>query len=211
VTAHLAAGRGISVHVLIRVTGRNRTNGVIEELGLWTGVETVTVTLGGVPRTFHGAGELLDLDPFVSAIDLNARAWSFRVSPLAPEAVDILRTYDARDGVVQAWEWFHDPDTGLPLANPVAAFAGSIVELEIPTPALGQPATATVRAVSDARRLTRELTLKRSDTALQARVPGDLFRQYNSLVGVTTPWGERERAASGGFVSERWTGGFGIG
>jgi hypothetical protein len=66
-----------------------------------------------------------------------------------------------------------------------------VMTVDLPVPALGQDAVGTVTCVSDAWRLTRGLTLKRSHEALLARTAGaDLFRQYNALVGVPVVWGE---------------------
>ena len=191
VTDLIAAGTAPLVHLVLRFGAFDRASGEAEVLDLWTGADDITAVVDGETRLLRGAGRLLDADPFTSTVDMQARAWTVRISPMAPEATDILRIYDARDGECSAWEWFFDPATGVPLAAPVPAFRGAIVELDIPTPPEGVGAVATVRAVSDQRRLTKPLTLRRSDAVLRARTGGaDGFRKSNSLAGITTPWGE---------------------
>ena len=174
----------MAVHTLIWITARNRADNGAESLGLWTGADVIET--GG--RTYYGAGALLDLDPITANLTPREVTWAFRVSPLDPAVIAAVRTYDARLAPVEVYEWFHDPDTTAPLADPVRVFRGNIFTVDMPEPAIGQDAAATITCVSDSWRLTRPLTLVRSDAALQARASGDLFRRYNAVSAVT-PWG----------------------
>lgn len=198
VAAHLASGGGIAVHALIWITARDRTTNAPVTLGIWTGADTQSITVSGVSRTYHGLGALLDLDPLSAGADLRERQWSFTVSPLHEAVISAIREYNARLAPVEVHEWHFDPLTNAPLADPVRVFRGSIMTVSMPVPALDQDATATISCVSDAWRLTRGLTLKRSDSALQARETGDDFRKYNDLVGVETWWGEKSKTTAGG-------------
>ncbi|MFE3838604.1 hypothetical protein ABNX41_16175, partial [Rhodobacteraceae bacterium PA1-206B] len=103
-----------------------------------------------------------------------------------------IRLYDPRLAPVELHEWFIDPDTMLPLADPVIDLRGHIIKALISTPEDGGAATCTITMVSAAWTLTRGLTLKRSQAALERRAPGDTFRQYGDISGaVETAWGER--------------------
>jgi len=198
IAAHLGAATGFAVAVLIWIVARNRTTGAAEALGLWTGADVQSIMVDGQARTYHGAGALLDLDPVTSSANLAERSWSFRVSPVAPEVIAAVRLYDARLAPVEVHEWHYDPATGLPLAAPVRVFRGTLMQVEFPVPALGQDASGTIRCVSDAWRLTRGLTLTRSEAALRARTGGaDGFRRYNALRNVPTAWGERLATTNG--------------
>lgn len=202
VATHLATGAGMNVHVLIWLTARDRTTGEHETFGIWTGADHQVITVEGVDRTFYGVGALLDVDPFTSSAAGTNQSWSFRVSPLHAQIVDAIRTYESRLAPVEVHEWHHNPLTNTALAPPIRAFRGTVAQVSIPTPAEGPdgaPAEtdATIQCVTDAWRLTRGLTLRRSQSALKSREPLDTFRDNNSLVGIETAWGEKSAVAAG--------------
>lgn len=204
-------------HALIWLTARDRATGAAETLGLWTGADHRVITLSGQDRTYHGVGAVLGLEDLVAAADLKVSDWSFELSSLHAQVIEAFRTYDARLAPVEVHLWDWDPLTGLPGAAPDRVFRGTIMEADLPTPPEGGTATASVRCVSDAWRLTRGLTLKRSDAALQARHPGDRFRQYAEISGaVQVAWGEKVAGQPGPYDGltarqfwERGMGGFG--
>ena len=179
-------------HALIWLTARDRATGAAETLGLWTGADHRVIALSGQDRTYHGVGAVLGLEDLVAAADLKVSDWSFELSSLHAQVIEAFRTYDARLAPVEVHLWDWDPLTGLPGAAPERVFRGTIMEADLPTPPEGGTATASVRCLSDAWRLTRGLTLKRSDAALQARHPGDRFRRHAEISGaVQVAWGEK--------------------
>lgn len=191
VAAHLAARKGLLVHALIWLQARDRVAGTVEGLGLWTGADHQLVTVGGVDRTYYGVGAVLGIDALVSQSQGNEQTWSFQVSSLHAQVVEALRVYDARLAPVELHSWYFDPLTHNPLTHPVREFRGTVMEVDLPTPPIGGEATATVTCVSDAWRLTRSLTLRRSQGALKARASGDGFRKHNTISGaVQVAWGE---------------------
>jgi len=205
VKTHLAQSSAFDVHVLIWLTARNRTTGLPESLGIWTGADHQTITVDGDSRTYYGVGALLDVEPFNSRAALEERSWSVSVSPLHAAVVEAIRTYDARLAPVEAHEWYFDPETNTAVADPIRAFRGTVMVIDMPTPELGQEAAAKIQCVSDAWRLTRGLTLKRSNEALLTRAPTDKIRQYNSLVGIETAWGESKASdGNGGANGGSW-------
>lgn len=198
VAAHLASGGGIDVQVLIWLVARDRETAAPAPIGLWTGADHQVITVDGEARTYFGVGALLDVEPFNSIATAQERTWSFSVSPLHAQIVEAVRVYEARLASVEAHEWRIDPLTNTALAPPIRAFRGTVLEINMPIPALGQDSVATISSVSDAWRLTRGLTLTRSQSALSARAEGDDIRKYNDLVGIETAWGEKTKGGDGG-------------
>ena len=199
IAAHYAAGGHADVQVLVWITARDRETGAPHSLGFWSGADHQEIEVVGALRTYYGAGALLAFEPVASVSSAQERVWSLSVSPLHDQIAEAIRLYDARLAPVEVHEWHHDPLTHLPLADPVRVVRGTLMELDIPTPPDGQESAVTLKVVSDAWRLTKGLTLKRSDEALKARSGGaDRFRRYNSLVGINVWWGERSATDAGG-------------
>lgn len=191
VLAHHAARKGRFVHVLIWIQARDRVTGAMESLGLWTGPDHQVVTINGEDRTYYGVGVVLGIDPLVSQSQGNEQTWSFQVSSLHLRVVEALRVYDARLAPVEIHSWDFDPATANPIAEPFREFRGTVMEVDLPTPPVGGEAIATVTCVPDSWRLTRSLTLRRSQGALKARASADGFRRHNTISGaVQVAWGE---------------------
>jgi len=212
VAAHLAAaGTGMHVEILVWLVARDRATGAPEPFGFWTGADHQVIAVAGEGRTYYGAGALLEVDPVTSSAAQLSRSWQFKVSQLDPTVAEAVRAYDARLAPVEVHEWHWNPETNLPLAEPVRVIRGTVMDLSVPTPPAGQQAEATVRIVTDAWRLTRGLPLMRSHEALLARTAGaDSFRRYGNLTGVPVTWGERTAAAGDLFsaaAAPAWTGG----
>jgi hypothetical protein len=199
IAAHLAARKGLLIHALLWLSVRDRATNARETIGLWTGVDAQVVTVGGVARTYYGVGSLLSIEPLVTRARLEERSWSVAVSPLNAQVIEAIRAYDARLAPAELHLWFLDPLTHEPLAEPVREFRGTVMEVDAPTPAMGGEATATISMVSDAWRLTKGLTLRRSDGALRARTGGvDGFRKYNTTPdSVEVAWGETLKTVAG--------------
>jgi hypothetical protein len=196
VAAHLAARKAMLVHVLMWITAKDRSTGAAASIGLWTGDDHQTITVGGAARTYYGAGAMLGLEPLVQRAGLEVRQHKVTVSPLSAEVVTALRTYEPRLAPVELHEWHFDPVTMTALDVPQRVFKGNLISAPITTPPEGGDATAELTLVSAAWALTRGLTLKRSDSALRARAASDAFRQYGDISGaVETAWGEKIAAA----------------
>lgn len=199
VATHLAFGAGVDVRVLVWITARDRATAEPVPFGFWTGADHQEIEVDGAARLYHGLGALLDMDPVTSSATAQEKIWSLRVSPLHPQIAEVIRTYDARLAPVEVHEWHFDPVTHLPLAPPIRAIRGTVMEVDIPVPAEGEDISATISVVTDAWRLTQGLTLTRSHEALLARTAGaDQFRRYNVVTGVRVYWGEAAPAVPGG-------------
>jgi hypothetical protein len=194
--AYLAAHTGVASRHMVHVIARNRTTGAQEALGLWQGDDHLTITMGGVNRTYFGAGALIAVEPIRAGIGLEVRMLQVGLSPLTPEVAQLLRGYDARLAPAEVHRALLSLETGQLIAEPIRVFRGWVDEVKIRTGEVSGTGEATVTLASAARGLTRALTLTRSDAEMRRRNSGDAFRRYTDIAGeVGVWWGEkRERA-----------------
>lgn len=194
---YLQSRAGVQAHALVWVSARNRATGLTETLGLWTGDEDRDFVIGGVTRSYQGAGPILGLEPVMMQTGLVVQLQELRLASLAPEVQDLILSYDTAFAPVQIHRALFDPATGALIAEPRRVWSGQIDRAPVPTPEIGGEATLAVQMTSAARALTRPLTLTKSD-AVQSLRGGDRFRRYQDVTGkVTVVWGEvRETAPS---------------
>lgn len=194
VAAHLAARRPMLVHALLWLSVRERTPArTPQNIGLWTGPDHQAISVAGQDRLYHAGGAILDLEPMVARAELEVRQYAIALSPLHAQVIEASRIHDARLAPAEIHLWYFDPATHNPLAPPVREFRGTVVDIDNPSQAEGGEAICTFTCASDAWRLTRGLTTKRSHEALLARTGGeDGFRRHNVTDGaVATAWGSR--------------------
>jgi hypothetical protein len=183
--------------VLFWITARNRISGLPEELGLWNGGYDRSFTIGGVPRTYVGAGALMQVPPLVYQAGLNVRMQRLTLSPIDATVGAMIRTYDSRLAPVEIHRATFDPVTSALVSEPHRLFKGQVDELEVVTDPSGD-VRCEVTIASSARYLTRTLTLKRSDASQQLR-SGDRFLRYADVSGeVDVYWGENRPQGGGG-------------
>jgi len=193
---YLAARTGVASRHMVHVVARNRATGAQEALGLWQGDDHLTIAIGGLNRTYYGAGALIGVEPIRAGIGLEVRMLQIALSPLTPEVAQLLRGHDARLAPAEVHRALLSLETGQPIAEPIRVFRGWVDAVQIRTPEVGGTGEATVTLASAARGLTRALTLTRSDAEMRRRNAGDAFRSYSDIAGeVEVWWGEkRERA-----------------
>lgn len=193
---YLSAHTGVASRHMVHVIGRNRDTDAQEALGLWQGDDHLTIAIGGVNRTYYGAGGLIGVEPIRAGIGLEVRMLQATLSPLTPEIALLLRGYDTRLAPAEVHRGLLSLETGQLIAEPIRVFRGWVDALKIRTGEVGGTGEATVTLASAARGLTRALTLTRSDTEMRRRNTGDRFRDYADIAGeVGVWWGEkRERA-----------------
>ena len=189
----LLAERGAVVsRWLLWVEARNRVTGLTETMGLWTGEDEQTFSIGGDDRLYHGAGGLISISDLVYEAGTNVRMQSLSLGPLTQEVELLIRGYDTRLAPAEIHVAVFDPDT-MALVDTDRRFKGWIDKAQINTPKLGGPAVCEVTCASNARAGTQTLALKKSDQSQQRR-GGDRFRRYADISGsVPVYWGE-ERA-----------------
>jgi len=197
-SAFLTSQTGMVARALVWVSARNRSTGATETMGLWTGDDHQDFTIGGVVRSYFGAGSVLALEPITMATGLDVRMQRLTLAPVAPEVETLIRGYDVRLAPVEIHRALFDPVTQALIAEPLRTFLGWIDSVSIPTPVVGGQASIEVTLASLGRSLTRSLALKQSDGTLRLRAPDDGFRKYAALSGtVDTVWGENRARAPG--------------
>lgn len=186
----------LTARILIWAVARNRGSGVEESLGLWTGAQDASFTIGGTPRTYVGAGSIMEIPPIVSQTGIAVRMQRFSLSPLSPAVATLIRTYDARFAKIEIHRALFDPVTGVLVAEPHQLFKGIIDEVALPIDPKSGEHRCDVTVASSARYLTRPLPLKRSDATQQRRL-SDRFLRYVDVSGeVDVYWGENRPPAS---------------
>ena len=192
--AALQSRTHVMARLLIWVVARNRSTGLPEALGLWTGSDDRSFTIGGSPRVYVGAGGLMGVPPIASQTGITVRMQRLTLSPLNDTVADLIRTYDSRFAPIEIHRALFDPVTTQLISEPHRLFKGIIDEIELPIDPADGKVSCEVTVASSARYLTRTLTLKRSD-ASQRRRSDDRFLRYADLSGeVDVFWGEKRPA-----------------
>jgi len=177
-------------HVLFWIEAVTRGTGAPAPLGLWSGDDAATFTIGGVSRAYAGAGQVLAIDPIVSEEGLTVRTLTVRIAAMGADVAQLLRGYDARAAPVEIHEAMFDPLTGALIAEPLRIYRGTVQRAPIPTSAPGGVSIAELHLASAALDLTRTLPSKKSNAAQSAR-SGDTFRAYAHVsAAVNVPWGK---------------------
>lgn len=194
--AHLQSRGARHAQLLVWITARDRATGNPETVGFWTGADHQVFSIGGVDRTYYGAGSLIKIAPMVGEGGVNVRTTRLSFSPISEEFRAAVQSYDTNDGPVQIHVANFDPQTEVLIAEPLRRFKGFVKGLDFTRAVLGGQSTCEMAVQSAARVLTRTLPLKKSDAALSARHPGDRFRQYADVSGsIETVWGEARGSA----------------
>lgn len=189
IAAQLSARAGLDARHLMWIEARNRDTGDMESIGIWDGDDHLDFVIGGVTRTYLGAGGLLSVPDLTMRVGLDIWQPEVQVSAITPEVEQALRGYDPKLAPVEIHRAFFDPVEATLLAPPVRIFKGWIDGVSIPTPEEGGEAVATITLASNSRSLTRKLHALRSDAAYQMR-GGDRINRYTDVVGqIKTRWG----------------------
>jgi hypothetical protein len=188
--AYLQSRNGFKIHALLWVLVRDRTSGARVGVGLWTGEEERDFLIDGATRTYGGAGAVLGLDAIVMQTGLTVRMQRLNLSPLAPEAVAMIRDYDAGLAPAQIHRAMFDPGLGDLIAAPRRIWKGVVDSAPIKTAELGGQSNVPLALSSSAQSLTKGLSLTKSDATQQLR-GGDRMRRYKGKTGqVSVSWGE---------------------
>lgn len=203
VTAHYQARKGRLARLLIWIAAKDRSTGETETLGLWTGDDHATFSIGGEDRLYYGAGPIIEIDPLQVQTGLRVRAQRITLSGVDPAVQSAILQYEPRLAPVEMHIADFDPLTGALLAEPERRFKGIINGTPITTPEEGGDARIVVELLSAAARLRIPSAIKKSDESLQARAPGDRLRRHTDVTGlVDCYWGEARAAAPGPTTTE---------
>lgn len=180
--------RGVKVRWLFWAEPKNRTTGLTETIGLWTGEYDQEFTPDATARQYHGAAGLLGQSEPTFETGLSVRTHTVTLGALTPEVKTLLMVYDTRLAPVDIYMAIYDPLTDV-LVDLVRTFKGTFDAAPISTPEVNGKTTAKASFVSSVREGTRSLPLKKSD-ANQTLRGGDRIRKYGEVSGtITTVWG----------------------
>jgi hypothetical protein len=191
--AYMDAQSGVAAAGLVWIQAKDRATGAAASIGLWTGPQDASITIGGAARTYLGAGEILGLPDIETETGLAVREYRLQLSGIAPGVETAARQYDARFAPVEIHRALFNIDTGALIAEPVRVVKGWCDRLSFEVGPIGGSAVAEMTVVSNARILTRTLATKKSDQSQRLR-EDDRFRRYAEVTGqVGVWWGERRR------------------
>lgn len=196
-TAHLAARKPLIVRQALWIEARNRSTGAVSPVGLWTGDGDVSVTVNGTPRTYIGAGGLLDIPEMTVGIGLDVRTLPVTISAIAPEAQQALQGYDARGARCDIYSLFFDPEAPNTLiCPPVRRFTGWVdaaSQTEEP-----KSYSFALTLASSARGLSVTLQAFRSDATYRSQRAHDRIARYASVADAPVYWGQARESVGGG-------------
>lgn len=183
----------IHTEILIWIEARNRDTGAPETMGLWTGSDDATFTIGGVARVYHGAGAVLDVPAIQSQAGLVVQMQTVGLNIITPEVAQLIRGYDARGAKTEIHLARFNPETS-GLIDVSRVFKGWMDQAEIVTGPKGGSDSLTASLANSARALTRKVPLRVSDAAHQRAQPGDRIFRYADVSGtVEVFWGMKRR------------------
>lgn len=169
----------------IWIEARDYATGAPAPAGFWTGDDAVSITIDGQARTYYGAGAALSIEPLTYQTGAQVQVQRASLGPLTPEVRTTLRGYETRQAKAQIHLVMLDDQDRV--ATVEEAFVGVLDRLEINEGPLDDAGNSTVTCdvelVSDARHLTRTLSLKQSDASQRLRNQNDRFRQYADVAG----------------------------
>ena len=194
---HIADLSGIVARYLVWIEAKNRSTGATETAGFWNGADDRDFTIGGVARTYTGAGTLLQVGGIKGVVGLDVERHELGLSGIPSEVLDVIYLYDARLAPIEVHKAFFDPVKGVLIGTPQRVLKGWVDDMEVPRPVDGQSGEVTLMVASASRALTRTLTTKKSDEAQRRISATDSFREYASISGaVGVFWGTKNARAT---------------
>ncbi len=186
-TATALAASAIRARGLVWISARDAVSGSPVTLGLWTGIEERSFTIGGSPRTYVGAGTLLEIPPVIMGTGIEVRVLRLSLNLGAAEVGQLVADHDARFAPVEVHRALFDVETDALVEEPHRMFKGRVDELTVQR----TEGRIELSLVSTARDLTRALARRKSDAAQQLAHPGDRIRRFVGVTGrVMVKWGE---------------------
>lgn len=191
--AAIAALGGIVARRLVWIEATNKGTGATESLGLWSGAETRTFTIGGVTRNYIGAGSVLGGDPIRAGVGARVRMHEVSLSSVPVEIQEMIYLYETRFAPIEVHRALFDLDTNELVGEPHRILRGTIDSFPVPRPAKGGSGPIKVKIAPSSRALTRTLTVTKSDAMQRTINPDDKGREYSAVSGaVSVFWGQEK-------------------
>lgn len=198
----ISSREGIAPAYFLWIEARNREDGSLETMGLWSGWDAVNVdvidrdTRTAITRPYQAGGSIVGWPSIPLETGIVPRTIRIRLSQINMAVQIAVRGYDPKHAPVQLHMGFMDIKTMLLVGPAEPIFVGRVNEAPISTPAAGGEGGIELSCVSDTRELTRTNPLKRSDEMQKRRLVGgepDRFRRYSDVAGgwlQNIHWGE---------------------
>lgn len=196
--AYIANPESINAHILVYVSAKDRTTGVVTPVGIWTGDDDLVFTINGASRTYYGRGGLIEVPAINYTSELNVNTIDVEFAPLSSEVAQMIRGYDSRQAPVEIHRAVFDPTSNVLLEEPHRIYRGRVDKIQISTPKQNGTARLTMTVASNSRSLTRNIPSRRSDETQKLR-SNDRFMRYTTVTQVVeTLWGEVRETSSAG-------------
>lgn len=176
----------VHINWLIYVWPRNRGTQQLEPAGIWTGGISREIIIPGVgPRTYHGAGPVIDLSQmtFISGVQ-SIQPQTLELNGLTPEVEMIMRGYEPKQADIEVHRWWHDVrvKSGGTIER---AIKGKIDDIKFKRAPIEEGRSASelicsVTVMTAARMGTRTLALKKSDATQKMVNAEDNGRRYSA-------------------------------
>lgn len=185
-----AGAGGIVSRILLWVKSRDRTTSAIHETGFWTGDDHMVFNIGGVDRTYVGAGALISVPRITYSSGFTDSRAQVDLASSDDSVIQAVRQYDVRLAPVELHKVFLDPFSLQPVGTPILIMKGTVDQMPERRPAMGQSgAIFEMKITTDVRKFSRTLALRNSDSSIKAAT-GDRFGRYLDLTGkVVDTWG----------------------
>lgn len=194
VSAQVSAREKYSAQTLLWFTGE--TNGTPFSLGLWDGLHDQGFFIQGQARTYL-SGAVMTAPPLVAEAGLKVRNFRAALNVQRPEVKDLILGQNIEGASVEMHTAHCDPATRQKLGE-VLDVRGQVRNVDMVEGGAGNVTAAEIVFTSTAVLLDYAAGLRKSSESLQARQPGDTFRQYNQIsAAVKVAWGDVLATAPG--------------
>lgn len=193
------AAQQLLIREFIWFTVRDRSTGDPVEIGYWSDFDTITASVynpdtgTAESREWLGASDLIQISLIARVADLSAQSVDIVLRGVSDNVDNLLRTYDPRQGKVEIYRGFCDPDTRQLVAPAEPRFLGFIDDVEMPLGREGEEANVTVKCRSHSSELARSNMDVRSDASQRRRSATDNFFEDVTTVGEWVLfWGQQQ-------------------
>ncbi|WP_420132602.1 hypothetical protein [Rhodopseudomonas sp.] len=157
--------------------------------GMWSDVgsfdaQVIDPDTGGiVTRTYIGSSTLVKISDIALVSDLTVQTVTIELAQCSGRVNDLLRSYDAKQGVVQIHRGLFDEVSREQAGPAIPRFYGFIDLVAIPTVKENEFGTVKLTCTSHTQELTRSSSDTRSDASQRQRGATDNFYQDVATVG----------------------------
>lgn len=181
----------------IWIEARNRSTGLPEGVGVWSGNEDIGLTViegregQTVTRPYYGSGNLLTVSDIPLVSDFTVQTVTIDLSQIADVARKVTREYDVHRAYVEIHEILLDPVTGQPVAPDEAIFMGIVDGAPHKTPSIGGSGKASLKVVSEVMAMLTRTSAEKASYEAQKLREGDELNLYAGQVETwDIAWGQ---------------------